>query len=47
MAARRGSASRPVADVDLVVIGRDGTRGRPFPALMEDLRRALDKTGVA
>ena len=38
---------RPVADVDLVVIGRDGTRGRPFPLLMDDLRRALDKVGVA
>ena len=36
------------ADVDLVVIGRDGTRGAAvFPALMDDLRRALDKVGVA
>ena len=37
---------RPVAGVDLVVIGRDGTRSRPFPALLDDLRRALDKAGV-
>jgi ribonuclease P protein component len=33
--------------VDLVVIGRDGTRARPFTLLMDDLRRALDKAGVA
>ncbi|GBQ99245.1 hypothetical protein GLI01_25910 [Gluconacetobacter liquefaciens] len=32
--------------VDLVVIGRDGTRGRAFSALVEDLRRALRKAGV-
>lgn len=37
---------RPVADVDLVVIGRDATRSRPFPVLMDDIRRALDKAGV-
>ena len=46
-AARLLLQGRPVADVDLVVIGRDGTRGRPFPLLMDDLRRALDKVGVA
>ena len=45
-AARLLLQGRPVADVDLVVIGRDGTRGRPFPLLMDDLRRALDKVGV-
>ncbi len=32
--------------VDLVLIGRDGTRGRRFSALQDDLRRALRKTGV-
>ena len=32
--------------VDLVLIGRDGTRSRPFPALIDDLRRALKRTGV-
>ena len=46
-AARLLLQARPVMDVDLVVVGRDGTRGRPFPALMDDLRRALDKAGVA
>ena len=46
-AARLLLRERGVAGVDLVVIGRDGTRGRPFPQLMDDLRRALDKAGVA
>ena len=46
-AARLLLRERPVAGVDLVVIGRDGTRARPFTVLMDDLRRALDKTGVA
>ncbi|GBQ26661.1 ribonuclease P protein component [Gluconacetobacter sacchari] len=32
--------------VDLVVIGRDGTRGRDFLSLVEDMRRALRKAGV-
>jgi ribonuclease P protein component len=32
--------------VDLVLIGRDGTRARPFPALIDDLRRALKRTGA-
>ena len=36
----------PVDGVDLVVIGRDGTRARPFTALTDDLRRALTKVGV-
>jgi ribonuclease P protein component len=34
------------AGVDLVLIGRTSTRARPFPALIEDLRRALTKLGV-
>jgi ribonuclease P protein component len=34
------------AGVDLVLIGRDSTRKRPFPQLIEDLRRALAKLGV-
>jgi hypothetical protein len=33
--------------VDLVLIGRDATRGRDFAGLMSDLRRALDKVDVA
>jgi ribonuclease P protein component len=45
-AARLVLAERPVAGTDLVLVGRDGTRGRPFAALQEDLRRALAKAGV-
>ena len=36
----------PVQGVDLVLIGRDTTRGRPFTLLIDDLRRALAKAGV-
>jgi len=32
--------------VDLVLIGRDATGRRAFAALMDDLKRALDKVGV-
>ncbi len=46
-AARLWLAAHPVAGVDLVLIGRDGTRGRDFLALQDDLRRALKKAGVA
>ncbi len=35
-----------VAGIDLVLIGRDGTRARPFALLQEDLRRALARAGV-
>jgi ribonuclease P protein component len=45
-AARLLLRDRPVASVDLVVIGRDSTRARPFPELMDDLQRALAKVGV-
>ena len=45
-AARLVLAERPAAGVDLVLIGRDSTRGCEFTALLEDLRRALAKTGV-
>jgi ribonuclease P protein component len=31
---------------DIVLIGREATRTRPFAALQDDLRRALRKTGV-
>jgi len=37
----------PPMGVDLVLIGRDVTRSRPFPTLIDDLRRALAKAGVA
>jgi len=34
------------AGFDLVVIGRDRTRARPFSALIEDLRYAMRRAGV-
>jgi ribonuclease P protein component len=45
-AARLLLAERPVAGVDLVLIGREATRGRDFLQLIDDLRRALAKAGV-
>jgi ribonuclease P protein component len=38
---------RVVTGTDLVLIGRDTTRDRPFTELMNDLDRALTKAGVA
>jgi ribonuclease P protein component len=46
-AARLLFRERAVAGVDLVLIGRDTTRGRRFSDLVDDLRRALAKVGVA
>jgi ribonuclease P protein component len=46
-AARLVLADQPVSGVDLVLIGREGTRAREFTALQQDLRRALAKTGGA
>ncbi len=45
-AARLLLRDRPVSGVDLVLIGRDVTRTRPFLILIEDVRCALDKAGV-
>jgi ribonuclease P protein component len=45
-AARLWLREHPVAGVDLVLIGREGTRTRDFRKLQDDLRRALAKTGV-
>ncbi len=45
-AARLVLRERQLGAVDLVLIGRDTTRGRPFTALMDDLSRALTKAGV-
>ena len=45
-AARLLLRERPVAGVDLVLIGREATRGRDFLLLIDDFRRALDKVGV-
>lgn len=46
-AARLLFAEVAVTGTDLVVIGRDSTRSRPFLDLQDDLRRALVKCGVA
>ena len=46
-AARIVLAENPSSGVDLVLIGREATRGRDFMVLQEDLRRALVKLGVA
>ncbi len=45
-AARLLLRQRTVRGVDLVVIGRDNTRFRPFADLLDDLDRALTKAGV-
>ena len=45
-AARLVLATIPLVGVDLVLIGRDATRGRDFLDLQDDFRRALRKTGV-
>lgn len=45
-AARLELARHRLAGVDLVLIGREGTRGRAFVDLRDDLRRALRKAGV-
>jgi ribonuclease P protein component len=36
----------PVIGADLVLIGRDKTRDRPFALLMDDLRQALTRNGL-
>ena len=36
----------PVTGADLVLIGRDSTRARPFAELVDDLRRSLRRSGV-
>ena len=43
-AARLLLREEPVQGADLVLIGRDTTRSRPFPLLVDDFRRALAKT---
>lgn len=45
-AARLLWQERAPIGVDLVLIGRDATRGRPFTELMNDITRALAKAGV-
>jgi ribonuclease P protein component len=46
-AARLVLQEQPVTGADLVLIGRDGTRSRPFAALVEDVRRGLARAGVS
>ena len=46
-AARLLLQDHPVSGFDLVLIGRDGTRGRPFSDLRKDIQRAMKKAGVA
>ncbi|MGD0434471.1 MAG: ribonuclease P protein component, partial [Acetobacteraceae bacterium] len=46
-AARLELTQSRLSGVDLVLIGREATRGRAFPDLREDLRRALRKAGVS
>jgi len=45
-AARLVFAERAAPGMDLVLIGREATRSRPFAALIEDVRRALARAGV-
>jgi len=46
-AARLVLADGSLSGVDLVLVGREATRKRPFKALQEDLRRALVRAGVS
>jgi ribonuclease P protein component len=45
-AARLLLREQAATGVDLVLVGRDATRERPFVQLVEDLRRALTKMSV-
>ena len=36
----------PIFGVDLVLIGRNSTRGREFRELQADIKRALDRVGL-
>ena len=45
-AARMVLREQDLRGVDLVLIGREGTRTRPFRALIDDIGRALRKTGA-
>lgn len=45
-AAREVLRSSPVQGVDMVLVGRDSTRGRRFVELVDDLRRAMVKLGA-
>jgi ribonuclease P protein component len=38
--------NEPIFGVDLVLIGRNSTRGREFRELQADIKRALDRVGL-
>ena len=46
-AARLLLREHPASGADLVVVGRDSTRTRDFALLMQDLRKAMEKSGLA
>lgn len=46
-AARLLLHERGLTGADLVLIGRESTRKRNFKALQADLRKALERTGIA
>ena len=46
-AARAALVDMPATGMDMVLIGRDGTRGRKFALLVEDVRRVMTKLGAA
>jgi ribonuclease P protein component len=46
-AARQVLRETPVTGTDLVLVGREATPERDFALLVEDLRRALRKAGLA
>jgi len=45
-AARLLLRDAPVTGADLVLVGRDKTRGRKFTLLIDDLRQALARSGL-
>jgi ribonuclease P protein component len=45
-AARLLLRTHPATGADLVLVGRDTTRARPFALLIEDLARSMAKLGV-
>ena len=45
-AARLLLADHSAVGADLVLVGRDTTRTRPFPLLIDDIKRGLAKLGV-
>jgi ribonuclease P protein component len=45
-AARLLFAAEPLTGADLVLVGRDATRARPFNLITDDLRRAIAKAGL-